>query len=173
MKENFWSLKYLLGVVNSPISTYFYRILHDIKGKVFAKISLTNLGDFPIPKPSESQKKKMESYVDSKLEKTKELVSVNAKLSRQLSRKFEIEKLTKKLQNWHTLTFAEFVKELKKKKIKLGLSEEAEWEDYFEAEKAKAQTIQSEIDKTDREIDKMVYELYGLTEEEIKIVEGN
>ncbi len=25
---------------------------------------------------------------------------------------------------------------------------------------------------TDREIDKLVYELYGLTEEEIKIVEG-
>jgi len=39
---------------------------------------------------------------------------------------------------------------MKKKKIKLGLSEEAEWEDYFEAEKAKAQTIQSEIDKTDK-----------------------
>jgi len=29
-----------------------------------------------------------------------------------------------------------------------------------------------EIQSTDREIDKLVYELYGLTEEEIKIVEG-
>jgi len=28
------------------------------------------------------------------------------------------------------------------------------------------------IDSTDRQIDKLVYELYGLTEEEIKIVEG-
>jgi hypothetical protein len=27
------------------------------------------------------------------------------------------------------------------------------------------------IDRTDREIDEMVYELYGLTDEEIKIVE--
>jgi hypothetical protein len=31
--------------------------------------------------------------------------------------------------------------------------------------------MQTEIDKTDREIDRMVYALYGLTEEEIKIVE--
>ncbi len=32
--------------------------------------------------------------------------------------------------------------------------------------------IQRQIDYTDSEIDKLVYELYGLTEDEIKIVEG-
>lgn len=32
--------------------------------------------------------------------------------------------------------------------------------------------IQRQIDATDDEIDNLVYELYGLTEEEIKIVEG-
>ena len=31
--------------------------------------------------------------------------------------------------------------------------------------------IQRQIDATDREIDRLVYELYGLTEDEIKIVE--
>ena len=34
------------------------------------------------------------------------------------------------------------------------------------------QNSKAEIEKTDKEIDKMVYELYGLSEEEIKIVEG-
>jgi len=38
--------------------------------------------------------------------------------------------------------------------------------------KKKALQLQSEIEKKDREIDRMVYELYELTEEEIKIVEG-
>lgn len=33
--------------------------------------------------------------------------------------------------------------------------------------------IQRQIDATDREIDNLVYQLYGLTEEEIKIVEGD
>jgi hypothetical protein len=42
---------------------------------------------------------------------------------------------------------------------------------YFETEKSKANTIQQLIDKTDKEIDEMVYELYGLTEEERKMVE--
>jgi len=31
--------------------------------------------------------------------------------------------------------------------------------------------LQRDIDATDREIDRLVYELYGLTEEEIRIVE--
>lgn len=33
--------------------------------------------------------------------------------------------------------------------------------------------LQRQIEATDGEIDKLVYELYGLTEEEIAIVEGN
>ncbi|MEX0813552.1 MAG: hypothetical protein WD048_15135 [Chitinophagales bacterium] len=37
----------------------------------------------------------------------------------------------------------------------------------------KAQELKSQIDKTDKEIDQMVYELYGLTEEGIEVVESN
>jgi len=33
-------------------------------------------------------------------------------------------------------------------------------------------SLQRQIDATDKQIDKLVYELYGLTEEEITIVEG-
>ena len=32
--------------------------------------------------------------------------------------------------------------------------------------------LQAQIDATDRQIDQLVYDLYGLTEEEIRIVEG-
>ena len=32
--------------------------------------------------------------------------------------------------------------------------------------------VKREIESTDRQIDRLVYELYGLTEEEIRIVEG-
>ena len=69
------------------------------------------------------------------------------------------------------LNYKEFTAELSKKKVKLTLKEEAEWETYFLEEAKQALALNSEIDKTDQEIDRMVYELYGLTEEEIKIVE--
>ena len=35
----------------------------------------------------------------------------------------------------------------------------------------KREKVEREIEATDREIDRMVYELYGLTEEEIGVVE--
>ena len=65
-----------------------------------------------------------------------------------------------------------FLQELDKQKIKLTLPQQAEWMQYFEAEKAKANAIQQLISATDKEIDDLVYALYGLTEQEIKIVEG-
>ena len=43
----------------------------------------------------------------------------------------------------------------------------------FEENKKKALELKSQIEQTDREIDRMVYDLYGLTEEEIQIVENS
>jgi hypothetical protein len=56
-------------------------------------------------------------------------------------------------------------------KIKLSLSEQQEWLQYFRDQQTNANIIQHIINQTDKEIDAMVYALYNLTEEEIKIVE--
>lgn len=58
-------------------------------------------------------------------------------------------------------------------KIKLSLADQQEWLTYFEEQKAKACELQRQIDETDREIDRMVYALYGLSEDEICVVEEN
>jgi len=163
---------YILGVLNSKFIGWYFRKRFQISfNDTFPQIMIRDILQFPIPYlPKEKQVKKLANIM---IQKNKDLNAIISKFQRLINRKFNIEKLPKKLQNWHTLTFNEFTKELKKKKIKLGLVEEAEWEDYFETEKAKAQAIQTVIDKTDREIDQMVYGLYGLTEEEIKIVENS
>ena len=54
----------------------------------------------------------------------------------------------------------------------MSLFQKAEWEDYFLAEQKKALSLKTKIDLTDKQIDAMVYELYGLTQEEIEIVEN-
>ena len=51
--------------------------------------------------------------------------------------------------------------------------DEFEWLDLFEENKQKAQELQIQINQTDKEIDTMIYKLYGLTEDEIKIVENS
>jgi hypothetical protein len=55
----------------------------------------------------------------------------------------------------------------------LTKKDEFEWLDLFEENKQKAQALQTKINQTAKEIDAMVYELYGLTAEEIAIVENS
>ena len=45
-------------------------------------------------------------------------------------------------------------------------------EEYFESYQRGLLDLQAQIDSTDREIDRMVYALYGLSEEEIVVVES-
>lgn len=80
--------------------------------------------------------------------------------------------INNKLQSWYSLSPNDFFKELAKQKIKLPLSDQQEWLQYFEQQKAIANNIQQTIQQTDAAIDAMVYGLYGLTEQEIAIVEG-
>jgi hypothetical protein len=47
-----------------------------------------------------------------------------------------------------------------------------DWKALFENDSKIALDLKSQINITDQEIDKMVYELYGLSDDEIKIVEG-
>ncbi|TAE02915.1 MAG: hypothetical protein EAZ97_02105, partial [Bacteroidetes bacterium] len=65
----------------------------------------------------------------------------------------------------------DFIKELEKKKVKLTLSQESEWEEYFASECKKANEISAQILQTDQEIDRLVYELYNLNQEEIEMIE--
>lgn len=75
--------------------------------------------------------------------------------------------------NYNLTTELKNEKGANKVKVQLSLSEEAVWMQYFNEQKQKAQALKAEITKVDAEIDKMIYELYGLTGEEIRIVEGS
>jgi hypothetical protein len=104
------------------------------------------------------------------------LQNINSKFSKYLQSQFHLETLTKKLQNWYELDFGNFITELNKaiKKAggeKLTKSAEMDWMVVFEEKKAEALSLKAEIDKTDKEIDQLVYALYELTPEEIAIVE--
>lgn len=165
--------KFLLSLLNSKVIKFYLKQIASTSGVGTTRWINNYVKDFPIPEVSKSEQQDF-------IEKTKIMISViedftnqSQKFQRTIQRKFELEELPKKLQDWYKMTYAEFIKELAKKKVKLSLTQEAEWEDYFIIESRKVLELKSQIDQTDKEIDRMVYELYGLTEEEIRIVEGS
>lgn len=164
-------IKSFLAILNSKLLNYYYTNKYKSTKTVFSEIQARTIKLLPIPISIENKSTLLSEKADQMLLLNKELQDVSEKFQRTLKRKFSLEDLSKKLQDWYNLSFSDFIKELGKQKVKLSLTEEAEWEDYFIAEQQKAQSIKNTITQTDKEIDQMVYELYGLTEEEIEIVE--
>jgi hypothetical protein len=159
-----------LPILNSKVLWYFIKNTSSeySGGYFYFKTKYLEPFFIPIHKIGQFEFKKT---VLIQIQITKNLSNMDNQFQRTIQRKFELEILPKKLQDWYLLSYSEFIKELAKKKVKLSLSQEAEWEDYFMEESKKALDLKSQIDATDKAIDKMVYELYGLTEEEIEIVE--
>ena len=165
------SLPFLTAVFNSSLAKlWIWYNCPELQGGT-REIRKVYFEHFPVPQANEEQTKILSKLALYRTELTGNLKEITSKFIRTIQRKFNLEKMSNKLQKWYLLSYAEFIKELRKKKVKLSLAEEAEWEDYFNEQKQKAQALKSEIDKTDRKIDRMVYDLYGLTEEEIGVVE--
>jgi hypothetical protein len=66
-----------------------------------------------------------------------------------------------------------FCKRTEEEKDKIQLIPRSRVGRVLPAEQKKTVLLKTQIDTTDKEIDKMVYELYGLTKEEIEIVENS
>jgi REP element-mobilizing transposase RayT len=172
-KRDFFNVKFILSILNSTLLAYYFRFSNNEFDNLFPKIRVAEFKKLPIKNIRLSEQKPFIQIVELMLTLSMQLQTLSQKFQRTIQRKFNLSDLPGKLQNWYLLTYPEFITELAKKKVKLSLTEEAEWEAYFLQEAKQALALKAEIDKTDKEIDRMVYELYGLTEEEIKIVECN
>lgn len=167
-----YNILFILSIVNSKlISWYASQKCSNFSKKTFPKLNPKDIKELPIKIADSTTQQPFIEKADVMLSLNKDLQEQSQKFQRTIQRKFELETLSKKLQDWYLLSYADFVKELAKLKIKLTLSQEAQWEEYFIPEAKKMLDIKNDIDATDKAIDTMVYELYGLTQEEIEIVE--
>lgn len=159
------SLLFLVAVFNSSLAKlWIWYNCPELLGGT-REISKVYFEHFPVPQANEEQSALLVKYATVRIQLTNNHLSNISKFTRSIQRKFNLEELTGNLQNWSLLTYKEFISELAKKKIKLSLQEEADWESYFTDESKKAMEIKTQIETTDKEIDRIVYELYGLTEE--------
>ena len=166
--------EYVLCWINSKLYNYIFECLFDglrMSGG-YLLFSAPNIKNTYIKQISINNQQPFIDKADLMLLLNKELQHLVDKFQRNIQREFGLQSLTGKLQSWHDLSYADFLRELAKAKVNLSLSQKAEWEAYFTAEQQKVQNLKQQIAATDSEIDRMVYELYGLTEEEIGIVEG-
>ena len=131
------------------------------------------LENFPIPDLTNSQfstiNSQLTSLADKMLTLNETLQKKSTNFLKVVKQTFALEKISTKLETFYNLDFDGFMKELKQK---LTPKTKLEWLEVFEETKKSLQEIQTQIAATDKEINALVYKLYDLSEEEIKIVEG-
>jgi len=171
-QTNEFNLKYVLSILNSKLTNFIYWTINPEKGEALAQIKLFHIGLLCFPKISAESQIPFIEKADIMLLLNKQKQDKTSTFLHRLETNFEIEKFSNKLKSFYEFDFKTFVSELNKKKIKLTLTQQDEWEEYFNAYKNEIVELQKTIDETDKEIDQMVYELYGLTNEEIAIVEN-
>ncbi len=159
-------LRFLLAILNSK---YAIELLNNIRGGDM-NIYPEHIRNIPIPAISYEAQQPFITLADTMLTLHLQLQDKRSRFLRRLSDNFEGVKITTALQQFDTMDFKGLMAELKKQKIKLSLSQQDEWEDYFNERVAECQDLSAQIKATDNEIDNRVFDLYGLTEEERKIV---
>lgn len=171
------SNKALSTILNSKLITYLYRLISSESDRTLAQVKPVLVSELPIVVPDQSSMIYLEKLYNEASNGIHHISLCIKKTSKYIEVVLKID-ANNKLQNWYNLEFSEFINALNNAKNRIGgekLSkiQEMEWLEVFETKKAEAQNLKAEIEKTDHEIDQMVYELYGLTEEEIRIVEGS
>ena len=123
-----------------------------------------------LPEIAKQQLIPVETLADTMLTLHRQLQDKRTRFLDRLSDNFEGLKITTALQQFDTMDFKSFMGELKKQKIHIPVKEQEDWKDYFTERVAECQKITAQIKATDEEINNRVFDLYGLTEEERRIV---
>ena len=123
------------------------------------------------PKLSADDQQPFIELADKMLVLNKDLQAKRARFLSLLQNNLPEVKISGSLETFDTLDFAGFVAELKKQKIKLSLTQQDEWMDFFDKYKSECNALTVTIAETDKEINARVYALYGLESEEIKMIE--
>lgn len=176
------NIKYLGVLLSSKVLNFFLRRIcyplartsTDPKEKVRYKLSKQYIEQLPIFLANTEEQQPFIEKADKMLQLNKQLQKEVNGFKHWIEKEFNVDKMSKRLEKYYELSEDEFIIEMKKKKVDTRPREIREdLEDYFNKSVAIIKPLLQEIEETDYNINQMVYELYGLTGEEIKIIEDN
>ncbi len=163
---------YLIALLNSRMMKYIWDNLVNEEKKAFGQIKIIYLDELPIPKTSKENQNRFVLLAKKMIEKNQELQKQSTHFLNMLKAEYENIQTSGKLAAWYNLNWKQFTDELKKSKIVLSGVTKDDWFERFTRISSEIKTIQQAINTTDKQIDSLVYQLYGLTDEEITVVEN-
>ena len=167
-KDESINLKYITAIFNSKLcKLWIWYNCPELLGGT-REIRKVYFENFRIPLDEDQQP--LANLTDLQIQHVSQLQKMRSRFLRRMSDNLEGVKITTALQQFDQMDFKGLMAELKKQKVHIPVKEQDEWEDFFNERVAECQELSAKIKATDEEIDTKVFDLYGLTEEERKIV---
>lgn len=171
--DNTYDIKYVLCILNSNLMKAFLQSVSSLKAGGYYSYSSNILNRAPIKNATPDEQKPFIDFADKMLSLNSDVQKKVNRFIGRIKETYNLEKTTQNIETFYNLAFADFVKELSKQKVKLSMKQKDELEDYFNEYVKDISALNEQISRTDAEINTLVYKLYGLTDEEIKVVEEN
>lgn len=167
--------RYFLAFLNSKLLWYFIKNTGAVLRGGYFSFKTKYLENFHIPEPPN---KKIEGDLIEKVTKIlklkKEATEKYLTFLDLLKINFKLNRISKTLEKFYELSFDSFVAELSNKfKIKIHVEDQVEWMKQFESFKKQICELNNQIARLDNEINNLIYKLYALNDDEIRIVEEN
>lgn len=164
-KTTDYSIYFLLSLLNSNLVNYLF-------SKKFLNLAIKAeyIKQIKFPKLSLNEQQPFIELADKMLLLNAKFNDKKYSFINYLKQCFDNVKIKGKLNTFWILDFDSIVDELKKQKVKLP-SELHKLKEHFTQCKDDCIALQDQITATDNEINQLVYQLYGLTAEEIAIIE--
>lgn len=153
--------KYVLALLNSKLLNFIYQSITQEVGRAFAQVKPTNIRRLPIPKATPEEQEKLATMVDKIMALKADLRSREQGVKSFLKDNYGLE-IKKTLPEYTDLV---------SKLSNLTMTQKEELHSWYTTKKTELLAIENEANSVDNQIDQEVYRLYGLTSEEVKIIE--
>lgn len=160
-----------LAMLNSSIFNFLFNLIStEARGgyKRFKTVFMTK-----IPYVNATEDSEIADLVKMSMDLSNAVTELENKVVSFIMRKFGLKTVPKKIEEWHITSLEEFLKELKKQKIKLSQLEEFELNDLIEVKKEELKEMGRKGDSIHTKIDEKVTNLYGITAEEKQLILNN
>ena len=171
LSSNSINLKYLVSLLNSKLLFWYFKdIGYNLGGKGYRykKIFIEQL---PIKLPSKTTELDIINLVDQILELNKSFVNQTNLFYKFMTNNLNILKISKKLEKYYELDQKQFFNEIKKQKAIIVNEKQIISE--YESSCNALHELNNRINKLEKELNEVIYDLYELTEKEISIIEEN
>lgn len=173
---------FLLGLLNSAPYWFLITALAPSVRGGFYELRAQYMETLPIPDATDAQKAQIAELAQACQSLTEQRYTIEQKVAHRMVSNLcpadKTAKLTQKAQAWWTLEFTSLQNELKKSfglkasdKL-IPLKDQDEWEDYVNSNRQAIAQLNQHISEKEAAMNQAVYALFGLSEEEVGMVDG-